>query len=254
MKIKQAAKATGLSEKAIRYYEGQGLLSPAKSFINGRYFRSYCADDVARLNTIATLRRCRMPIESIKHIIEHPGDIPQVLARHREAVQEEYTRLSDLLKVLSRVDGAENADKLAETLTREYELSGAQMAIARETDALCGRALQKIKEAKRYYYLAYFFGMTIILSVLSTVFVNIGGNRVGELRGIAARLAELASRLDINVAVESEMTLSRQYAGLFRDYATPSISMLGYNADVFEYIDAVQDGARTIKHQLEKVL
>ena len=39
MKIKEVAKATGLTEKTIRYYENRGLVIPQAKELNGRSFR-----------------------------------------------------------------------------------------------------------------------------------------------------------------------------------------------------------------------
>lgn len=41
MKIKEAALATGLTERAIRLYEEHGLISPSVTVKNGRDFRDY---------------------------------------------------------------------------------------------------------------------------------------------------------------------------------------------------------------------
>ncbi len=46
MKIKEAARATGLTEKTIRYYENRGLVIPAATELNGRSFRDYSPHDV----------------------------------------------------------------------------------------------------------------------------------------------------------------------------------------------------------------
>lgn len=57
MKIKEAALATGLTERAIRLYEEHGLISPSVTVKNGRDFRDYTEENITRLKTIAALRR-----------------------------------------------------------------------------------------------------------------------------------------------------------------------------------------------------
>ena len=54
MQIKQAAAQCGLTEKAIRLYEEKGLITPTYTEKNGRQFRDYNEETVARLQTIAT--------------------------------------------------------------------------------------------------------------------------------------------------------------------------------------------------------
>ena len=65
MKIKEVAKATGLTEKTIRYYEHRGLVIPESKELNGRSFREYSPEDVAALRAVSTLRKARFPVEEI---------------------------------------------------------------------------------------------------------------------------------------------------------------------------------------------
>ena len=55
MRIKEVEQATGLTAKAIRMYESKGLLTVAREAENA--YRDYTDEDVARLKTIAILRR-----------------------------------------------------------------------------------------------------------------------------------------------------------------------------------------------------
>ena len=79
MKIKEAARATGLTEKTIRYYESRGLVVPAARELNGRSFRDYSEADVEALRTVATLRRARFSVEQIARMREDPSCIPDVV-------------------------------------------------------------------------------------------------------------------------------------------------------------------------------
>ena len=63
MKIKEVARATGLTEKTIRYYENRGLVIPAAKELNGRSFRDYSPEDVSALQAVSTLRKARFPVE-----------------------------------------------------------------------------------------------------------------------------------------------------------------------------------------------
>lgn len=53
VRIQEASRRTGLTPRAIRYYEEQGLLAPGRS--DGSY-RLYSPVDIERLRTIRTLR------------------------------------------------------------------------------------------------------------------------------------------------------------------------------------------------------
>ncbi len=77
MKINQVMKKTGLTKKAIYYYENEGLISPEKK--PGNNYRIYTDDDVRTLIKINILRRLDVPIKSIGEIINHGVSIKDIL-------------------------------------------------------------------------------------------------------------------------------------------------------------------------------
>ena len=56
MRINEACKRTGLSERAIRFYVEKGLLTPKSQVINGRTTTEYSETDIEILREIAALR------------------------------------------------------------------------------------------------------------------------------------------------------------------------------------------------------
>lgn len=65
--IGQAAKASGLSERMIRYFEKQGLI-PAPERSGGGY-RAYSDDDVRRMRTIALAQEVGFPTPVIAQLV-----------------------------------------------------------------------------------------------------------------------------------------------------------------------------------------
>lgn len=104
MRIKEAAQKTGLTERAIRLYEEHGLISPAVTDKNGRDFRDYTDDDVAKLKTIAALRRALFTIDEIKTMESSPGSIPELVGAHRQRMHVDFENLSYLVEHIDRVD------------------------------------------------------------------------------------------------------------------------------------------------------
>ncbi|MBC7342047.1 MAG: MerR family transcriptional regulator, partial [Clostridia bacterium] len=80
MNIWEAAKATGLTKKAIRYYEKMGLLSPTINQDNN--YRDYSWEDIDRLKQISVLRRLGVPVAEIKEALRGTGQLAQVLKQH----------------------------------------------------------------------------------------------------------------------------------------------------------------------------
>ncbi len=72
MKIKETARETGLTEKAIRLYEEKGLIVPETTLVAGM-FRNYPPETVEELRRIAILRRSGFSLQQIGRILQHLG-------------------------------------------------------------------------------------------------------------------------------------------------------------------------------------
>ncbi len=111
MRIKEAARKTGLTEKTIRYYESRGLVLPDTEERNGRTWRDYTEDHVRLLEAVATLRKAQFHVEEIDAIQADPGKIPEILSQVSARVEEVYKTLGKLRSELSR-DSVQHAPDL----------------------------------------------------------------------------------------------------------------------------------------------
>ena len=101
LRIGQVAQASGMSTASIRFYEQQGLLSPATRTSNG--YRTYSAQDVERLRRIRTCRSLDMSIQEIQTLLRVPADSPaacevtsDVLRQHLAHVAHRIEELHEL--------------------------------------------------------------------------------------------------------------------------------------------------------------
>ena len=110
MKIKEVSKATGLTEKTIRYYENRGLVIHQAKVFNGRSFRDYSEENVAALRAVSTLRRARFPVEEIVRMQKDPECIGEVLRDYEADVEEAYASLGRIRELLRSDDLGRSAD------------------------------------------------------------------------------------------------------------------------------------------------
>nr|WP_021881308.1 MerR family transcriptional regulator [Paenibacillus sp. P22] len=102
MHIRQAAAMTGLTPRAIRYYEQTGLL-PASARTEGGY-RFYSGDDIDRLRWIAALREWGIPLSSIAGMLDSLGDREAFLLAAGAARQSLYEQWLDASAALKSLD------------------------------------------------------------------------------------------------------------------------------------------------------
>ena len=126
MRIKEAEQRTGLTAKAIRLYESKGLLKPARETDND--YRDYTEEDVARLKTIAILRKLDVPVKTIKEWTDGKTDLRAILQaaaeENREASEESKLRhkLASQLAELVEEDPARDLGEAAQEIQEWDEL------------------------------------------------------------------------------------------------------------------------------------
>jgi DNA-binding transcriptional MerR regulator len=79
LNIKEVSEKTGLTKKAIRYYEEIGLIKVNKDSHN--QYRIYGINDVEKLKTIAFLRDLDFTLNQIKNILNHNVDFMEELKK-----------------------------------------------------------------------------------------------------------------------------------------------------------------------------
>lgn len=107
MKIKSVCEATGLSDRAIRYYIDEGLVSPVftENYLGRRTF-DFSDDDINDLSTIATLRKYDFSIPDISTMERHPEQISEIvarlIARKKDLVGNEEVLIASLEKAAAK--------------------------------------------------------------------------------------------------------------------------------------------------------
>ena len=97
MRIKEVEQRTGLTAKAIRLYESKGLLKPARETEND--YRDYTEEDVARLKTIAILRKLDLSVAEIKEWTDGQSGLSDLLHRVSARGMLETEKADDRVKL-----------------------------------------------------------------------------------------------------------------------------------------------------------
>lgn len=99
MKISEVMSLTGLTKKALNYYEDNGLISPSVSQENN--YRDYSDKDVELLTQIATLRRFGLSVKEIKSALESPEALLLVMTEYTSKLAKQISEMKKCETVLS---------------------------------------------------------------------------------------------------------------------------------------------------------
>ena|SRR5579871_6763173 len=128
MRIGELARETGVKVVTIRYYEGAGVLPPAKR-TSGNY-RSYGTEHLRRLRFVRRCRDLGFSLEQVRDLLRLSAeDVPscaevcQIAARHRKSIEDKIANLKLLASELQRISASCNGRR--------------RMADCRIIEALC---------------------------------------------------------------------------------------------------------------------
>lgn len=99
MKISEVKALTGLTKKALNYYEENELIKPSVSEENG--YRNYSDKDVEILTQIATLRRFGLSVKEIKAALKSPEDLLKVMAEYTDKLAKQINEMEKCKTVIS---------------------------------------------------------------------------------------------------------------------------------------------------------
>lgn len=105
MNIGQAAEASGVSSKMIRYYEQSGLIPEAKRSENG--YRVYDGSDIHRLRFIRRSRNLGFTVEQMRELLalwsdrsRASADVKALALGHVDTLKEKRTEIESMIATL----------------------------------------------------------------------------------------------------------------------------------------------------------
>jgi DNA-binding transcriptional MerR regulator len=120
MKMLEACRRTGLTEKTIRFYIEKGLIAPDTQRINERTYIDFEESDILRLRRVAALRKAGFSIESILEMTRSPGRVRPIVEGHIHGLRSELRQRRLVLDALGELRDRElkSVDELADGLIR----------------------------------------------------------------------------------------------------------------------------------------
>lgn len=92
MNIKQASEQSGVSAPNIRFYEKEGLMTPARN--RGNAYRDYTAGDIRTLKLIRMLRMLDMPLPVIQRVLNGEQPLSEALQAQQEVLEQQAAQLA----------------------------------------------------------------------------------------------------------------------------------------------------------------
>ena len=120
MKIKSVCEKTGLTDRTVRYYIEEGLISPeyTENYLGRKKFE-FSDENIAELNNISTLRAFGFSIEEIKKLASDPEISQQIIQKAKERADQNLVDEQKKIRTFSSLDGEKEytVDELAKTLS-----------------------------------------------------------------------------------------------------------------------------------------
>ena len=105
MKINEVESIVGITRRNIRFYEKEGLLTPARNSQNG--YREYGETEVATLKEIKLLRKLGVPLDEIRRMQAGPGTVGDGMRRHLITLEREQQDLAQAMELCGRLKDQE---------------------------------------------------------------------------------------------------------------------------------------------------
>ena len=116
MNIGQAADASGVSAKMIRYYEKTGLIEPAERTASG--YRVYTSNDIHTLQFIRRARDLGFSVPQIQNLLalwhnrdRSSADVKAVAVEHIEQLCEKVSQMEEMIATLRHLAERCSADE-----------------------------------------------------------------------------------------------------------------------------------------------
>lgn len=137
--VKELARLSGLTPRALRHYDAIGLLCPRRDRDND--YRLYGPNEVDRLQQILLYREMGLPLEKIRRILDAPDfDRAGALREHLDRLLERRREMDALIRTvrstLNEIEGGS-------TVTDKEKFEGMKRQVVQENEAAYGEEVRE---------------------------------------------------------------------------------------------------------------
>ena len=150
MNIKQASEQSGVSAPNIRFYEKEGLLTPARR--QGNDYRDYTAGDVRTLKLIRMLRMLDVPLPTIKAVLRGEQPLQQALQAQQTVLEQQAAHLAAAMQFC-----ADLARQRPQAETLDVDACLTRMEKPAVQGAFCSGWLQDYRKLAKAQHQKHFF-------------------------------------------------------------------------------------------------
>ena len=149
MNIKQASEQSGVSAPNIRFYEKEGLLTPARQRDNS--YRTYTEENIRTLKLIRMLRMLDLPLPAIKEVLQGRQPLQQALEAQQQALEQQAKQLAGAIRFC-----AELARQKPEAATLDVDACLTRMEKPAVQGAFCSGWLQDYRTLAQVQHQRHF--------------------------------------------------------------------------------------------------
>jgi len=128
VRMKEVCERTGLTDRAVRLYIDNGLLSPLEeNSYTGRKSIQFSEKDVEILDAIATLRKADFSIADIRDMQLSPDRVHTILDAHKQKIAGDIENKQRILHMLEKIESTDSslqyieiAEQLRQSASRNY--------------------------------------------------------------------------------------------------------------------------------------
>lgn len=175
MRIKEVCKRTGLTDKAVRTYINNQLITPSYTEnYAGRKNYSFDNDDISTLHKIALLRKYDFSIADIKLMLENDDNIVPLLNNHLKDTEQTAEETSIVIANLKNAcdKSISNIDELCMVLNENVEPTN--FDLMEQINAIWSKVKGKLPLLIVVCILGFFIAiilLVVITIILSKVFL-----------------------------------------------------------------------------------